>query len=247
MSDDAFLLELRSIRCELASIAVELAMLRLRVLLRRAFDPDQPRVPAGNPDGGQWTDGLGGSGGLGSSHEDSHVGDATGTRIAENDEPKDDPIILQDEEGTAGGIGHARRRHVGRSQMDLLQEVIDQYLRVGTGTSRATAWEPRVGSFDSDETANDLVNQVIKANKAAVSDVAEGRIKEITLMKRFGFVTGKEAYRDEADDIPRLRKTYAVKVRLVHDPRRKRGFGVRTAYPCNTDSRKVTGYPDDED
>ena len=27
----------------------------------RKFHPDQPRVPAGNPDGGQWTDGGGGS------------------------------------------------------------------------------------------------------------------------------------------------------------------------------------------
>jgi hypothetical protein len=28
--------------------------------LQRKFSPDQPRVPAGNPDGGQWTDGGGG-------------------------------------------------------------------------------------------------------------------------------------------------------------------------------------------
>ncbi|OPH83518.1 hypothetical protein [Nitrobacter vulgaris] len=28
--------------------------------LQRKFNPDQPRVPAGNPDGGQWTDGGGG-------------------------------------------------------------------------------------------------------------------------------------------------------------------------------------------
>jgi hypothetical protein len=29
----------------------------------KAFDPNQPRVPAGNPDGGQWTSGGGGGGG----------------------------------------------------------------------------------------------------------------------------------------------------------------------------------------
>lgn len=28
--------------------------------LQRKFNPDQPRVPAGNPDSGQWTDGGGG-------------------------------------------------------------------------------------------------------------------------------------------------------------------------------------------
>jgi hypothetical protein len=28
------------------------------------FNPDQPRVPAGNPDGGQWTSEGGGNGGI---------------------------------------------------------------------------------------------------------------------------------------------------------------------------------------
>jgi hypothetical protein len=28
--------------------------------LERKYSPDQPRVPAGNPDGGQWTSGGGG-------------------------------------------------------------------------------------------------------------------------------------------------------------------------------------------
>jgi hypothetical protein len=32
-------------------------------LLKRNFDPNQPRVPAGNPDGGQWTGAGGGEGG----------------------------------------------------------------------------------------------------------------------------------------------------------------------------------------
>jgi hypothetical protein len=34
-------------------------------VLARKYSPDQPRVPAGNPDGGQWTDGGGISGGRG--------------------------------------------------------------------------------------------------------------------------------------------------------------------------------------
>jgi len=42
-------------RSELAAIKAEL---RFRQLLRKAgFNPDQPRVPAGDPDGGQWTSG----------------------------------------------------------------------------------------------------------------------------------------------------------------------------------------------
>ena len=34
---------------------------RLYESVERKFDPDQPRVEAGNPDGGQWTSGDGGS------------------------------------------------------------------------------------------------------------------------------------------------------------------------------------------
>lgn len=56
---------------------LKLSLLRLRVGLltlrrdlhrrwfgspTRKYRPDQPRVPAGHPDGGQWTDGSGGSG-----------------------------------------------------------------------------------------------------------------------------------------------------------------------------------------
>lgn len=33
------------------------------------YNPNQPRVAAGNPDGGQWTDGNGGGGGGGSADE----------------------------------------------------------------------------------------------------------------------------------------------------------------------------------
>lgn len=39
---------------EIASLRVELAMLRLAAG-KANFNPNQPRVPAGNPDGGQWT------------------------------------------------------------------------------------------------------------------------------------------------------------------------------------------------
>jgi Escherichia/Staphylococcus phage prohead protease len=35
---------------------------RVHALKDRKYSPDQPRVPAGNPDGGQWTSGVGGQG-----------------------------------------------------------------------------------------------------------------------------------------------------------------------------------------
>lgn len=42
-----------------APLYAELAALRMQralVILARKYNPDQPRVPAGNPDGGRWTD-----------------------------------------------------------------------------------------------------------------------------------------------------------------------------------------------
>jgi hypothetical protein len=51
-----------SLRSGLTGLGMQLAALRLRHALLRKYRADQPRVPAGNPDGGQWTD-EGGSGG----------------------------------------------------------------------------------------------------------------------------------------------------------------------------------------
>lgn len=49
--------ELGHLRYEHAAIAFQLAALRLYLALKAGFNPDQPRVPAGRPGGGQWTDG----------------------------------------------------------------------------------------------------------------------------------------------------------------------------------------------
>ena len=49
-------------QCEVAYVRVLMAAQRYADALRREekYSPDQPRVPAGNPDGGQWTDAGGG-------------------------------------------------------------------------------------------------------------------------------------------------------------------------------------------
>jgi hypothetical protein len=49
---------------ELAAIGVQLKRLRLLRALKGGFNPDQPRVPAGSRDGGQWTSGGGPDGSL---------------------------------------------------------------------------------------------------------------------------------------------------------------------------------------
>ena len=49
---------LPELRYAIACAQLEVCRLRLARVLKR-FNPSQPRVPAGNPDGGQWTDGAG--------------------------------------------------------------------------------------------------------------------------------------------------------------------------------------------
>jgi hypothetical protein len=56
--------ELLDIKRALAALDVELKLCRIGYLLRK-YSTDQPRVPAGSPEGGQWTSGGGGGGGQG--------------------------------------------------------------------------------------------------------------------------------------------------------------------------------------
>ena len=54
--------QILELRCNHAAIRMEFAALRCMLALKAGFDPNQPRVPAGRPEGGQWTDsGSGGS------------------------------------------------------------------------------------------------------------------------------------------------------------------------------------------
>lgn len=55
LSSSAFERDLLDLRRHLLGLQVELAWLKLsRALLK--YDPNQPRVPSGEPGGGQWTD-----------------------------------------------------------------------------------------------------------------------------------------------------------------------------------------------
>ncbi|MGK2921792.1 MAG: hypothetical protein ACSLE4_03230 [Methyloceanibacter sp.] len=51
---------LRRLSWLLNASSVEAAFRQLVCAVEAKFDPNQPRVPAGNPDGGQWTDAGGG-------------------------------------------------------------------------------------------------------------------------------------------------------------------------------------------
>ena len=59
--NDPFSFALRRLHYDFAALAVEWALFRFKRRLK-AYNSDQPRAPAGNPDGGQWV-GEGSDGG----------------------------------------------------------------------------------------------------------------------------------------------------------------------------------------
>jgi hypothetical protein len=78
-----------------------------------------------------------------------------------------------------------------------------------------------------------LGNAAVAGLADKVDDLAAGKIDGATLQHRFGFVTGKEAYRPNGDSEPYIRDTDSVRVVIRHDPRSWRGYRVHTAYPVN--------------
>lgn len=143
--------------------------------IERKYRPDQARVPAGNPDGGRWTnEGRGSSsqgdrGGASGSQGDSGrsdprvPSDATsdnyytpGAQLAQNNWSSGTLIDLraEDERG-----GHSIANHVGKSEAYLLNVVHQQALST---TRRGELAEGlREGSCPSLESANKLVSSTL--------------------------------------------------------------------------------------
>lgn len=174
----------------------------------------QPRVPAGNSDGGQWTD-------------DDGSGDSAGTLFAQNEDRERYSVNLLEEEAAGG---HTIRNHVGRSAESLLARVRgERYLTIFRTVARY-----RDGSFPSIQAANKLVNSTLSRNRAVVDAVAAGATTERTLiLATFSSKTGIEAFRKGDSEQPYLRDTYSVGVVIVHDPDSRTGYRVVTAYPRN--------------
>lgn len=215
--------------------------------IERKYRPDQARVPAGNPDGGQWTDEGGGSspqssGGrtsgspgepaAGSGRSDPRVlSDATpdnyyelGTRLAQNEPRQRDLIRLEDEEARGG---HTIEFHVNRSEEALKAQVLAIF------DTNPNAKDSRSGSFPSLAAANKLVNSTLAQNQFTVDLVATGVLERKTIISEFGSVTGIEAVAANARSQPYIRETYNVGVVIVHDRYSSKGYQILTAFPTN--------------
>jgi hypothetical protein len=148
--------------------------------------------------------------------------------LAANDSSQQKPIDLRDEEAPIGK-GHAISEHVGKSDVELLAQMIGKTWR------SAGVYDRREGSFDSIESANYLVNSALDApkNVAEVAAVASGIVRNQWLITLDipGSVTGRELYRSSPDTEPYMRVTDGVGVVIQYDPTRPRGYRIVTAYP----------------
>ena len=139
---------------EIAALRVELALKRL-IALTRKYSPDQPRIPAGQPGGGRWTDGGG--------DRDAERFDSE--PIGELLTDQGLPISILEEEVLGG---HTYQRHINKSEEYLKSRVLGSEVNV---PPILTAGRKRAGSFTSLEAADKLVN-------ATLSDpVNEGKLR----------------------------------------------------------------------
>jgi hypothetical protein len=183
--------ELMALRAQIAGDRLLLTAIRLGLLVRKAnFNPGQLRIPAGQVGGGRWTDGGGGEKPI---------------RVAEGDRKRKYSVDLNEEEARGG---HTKERHAGKTDDYLLARVSrDRYRFLGV-----TIYRWRAGTFLSLESANDFVNRTLEENQAMVDAVASGQRDRAFLKKRFGYVTGTEAFRLDANSDPYMRNTYEVGV-----------------------------------
>ncbi len=211
----------------------------------RKYNPDQPRVSAGNPDGGRRHSNrmrLTEGGAIGKNRmallpeEGASVGalpakkpdigpkapDGTPVRPAQADSDNPQRYTVDDEEEVPKGIGH-QSRHVAQDEA-LKARMRTDYRQWPTPGGKATEWAEAYGSFDNQINANDMVNRVLQNNRELVDAVANGELDAATLNMRFGHPTGREAYRPKSNSYSYMRTTFNVRVRIEHDKRTKRGY-----------------------
>jgi len=199
-------------------LAVKLLRLRL-VLLKAGYKPEQPRVPAGSPTGGQWT-------GTGGNTERVHLA------VSAYDNPGLYYVDLAEEDRKGG---HGYGKHVGKSAGYLKAYVI------AWNMNPANQHHPAEGSFHSLGEANNLVSAALRAHPEIVQAAIDGE-KNLPILHRFGHSTGYEAYQENLSTPPVIRTTYWVEVYITYDPRPGGpGYRVVTAYPMNETPDETVG------
>jgi hypothetical protein len=236
-SDPEFAHAVETVRQDLLLIKACLAAMRVRLELK--YSDTQPRWPAGDPRGGQWRPKEGGDG-ENAADEQGSLSDGSalfgeapdGTPIEPAGALTDDPVRLQDEEGGMHG-GHTINRHVGRTDDSLISDYLSRRSERQVGSRTIRIQEVPVGTFDSHENANDLVNRTIRERRADIEAALTRGNERLVLIHRFGFRTGREAWSDTVSSEPFIRPTYGILLVLQKDPVTRRDYRIVTAFPHN--------------
>jgi hypothetical protein len=250
--DAAFAAEIAKGYRVLAALREELASIRADLLQRRLeqtkYSPSQPRVPAGDPRGGRWTDRSGGRGTVAGPSQDADlaqpmgnvdIGDVSGSselgdlfRIKPDSPRVDgvqlagDPVDLLEQEQRGG---HTIGEHAGMTYDYLKSRARDEAWRT---LERGDYFDGfSVGSFTSVQSANRLVNSTISGNQDKVDQAMRDGEPFVLISKSFKSPTGYEAYLARAHAEPVIRNTFGVEVLIRSDPGSARGWRVHTAYP----------------
>ena len=220
------------LREEVAELRAEL---KRRRELEAKYSPSQPRVPSGNPRGGQWTDRSGGQStgtSLAQPMGNVDIGDVSGSSEltpgdnSEGVQLAGDPIDLLEQEQRGG---HAISEHADRTYDYLKARVRDG---ARSTLERGDTFDGlSVGSFTSVQSANRLVNSTISDNQDKIDQGIRDGEPKVVISKSFKSPTGYEAYLARAHAEPVIRDTFGVKVVIQPDPGSARGWRVHTAYP----------------
>ena len=188
------------------------------------YSQDQPRVPAGSSDGGQWTDGGGGD--LGESGLGDIPGGSGDDKLDQVYDPTKYSVNLVEEDARGG---HAVRDHVGKSD----EEIIDIVRRDVYRGPNLDFLRQSFSTYDSTESANDFTNLLLRENSSLVDKVSSGELSSVWLEMRVGYPTGREAFRTGPQGDIVIRKTYNIGAYIVTDSSLPRGYRVHTSYPFN--------------
>jgi hypothetical protein len=233
----------------------ELKAARARQRLEEAkYSPSQPRVPAGNPRGGQWTDRNGGQSTVAGPTSDAgqsqdadltqpmgnvELGDVSGSSELDDlfqikpDAPRvggvqlaGEPVDLLEQEQRGG---HTIGEHAAMTYDYLKSRAREEARRT---LERGDYFDGfSAGSFTSVQSANRLVNSTISDNQDKIDQVMRDGEPFVLISKSFKSPTGYEAYLARAHAEPVIRDTFGVEVLIRSDPGSARGWRVHTAYP----------------
>lgn len=216
--------------CAIAALRFQIATLRAELLsIKRNFDPDQPRAPAGLPNGGQWP-------------KIPNAGNPSARspnrqRIAQATDRFGNPLIDLHREEAKGG--HTISRHVGKSREWLVNRIVQNQATLVPFTVGIY----RAGSFSSLEAATKLIRSTIAQNRSLIeARLKSAPNKQLEFVSTFRTPTGIEAYLPNTErNRPRLfrpkqvhpvvRPTYSVHVVLRPYPNSPSGYRLVTAFP----------------